>query len=146
LIYWLTRPAGKPTAVTTLRCVAPLWRVTSGSRPRGNQEGLPHASGSRCARLDSLRSPFGPACGCYSATLRLLTESLFQRPGPKGHPWPVGPFAASMRLNLLRKKSVRPPERGAALARMDKYAAVAYWRLICQSVRRSSIDQTTRSK
>ncbi|MNQ27378.1 hypothetical protein D3C85_406360 [compost metagenome] len=36
------------------------------------------ASGFRCAQLDSLRSPFGPACGCYSASLRFLAPALFR--------------------------------------------------------------------
>jgi hypothetical protein len=85
------------------RFVPPLRRVTFGSRPKSNQKVLPHASGP-------------PAAGS-------LAPSLLQRPGAKGHPWPVAPFAASMRLNLLRNDSARPPERGVVRARIDFLAA-----------------------
>jgi hypothetical protein len=89
--------------------------------------------------LDSLRSPFGPACGCYSASLRisLLAQKVTKekarpasgsglRPdfppsgaapgaGLQGASMPLyagtpSPFAASMRLIPLRSTSTRPPD------------------------------------
>jgi hypothetical protein len=50
----------------------------------------------RAPHLDSLRSPFGPACGCYCASLRLFAcpRKVCQRRAPR-HPG----FAA---LNLIR--------------------------------------------
>ena len=67
-----------------------------------------------CASLRvrySLRSPFGPAFGCYFATLR-FAPSPFQGHAAKGHPWPIASLAASMPLNPFRNDSVRPPEGG----------------------------------
>ena len=53
-----------------------------------NQKVLPLASGPSCAGVRYLlRSPFGPACGCYSATLRFAPSPL-QGSAYKGHPWP----------------------------------------------------------
>ncbi|TWC40105.1 hypothetical protein FBY03_10347 [Pseudomonas sp. SJZ079] len=89
----------------------------------------------------SLRSPYGPACGCYSATLRFaltaspfwqspqkepkglappygppaagsLTPSLLRGPAAKGHPWPITALAASMPLNPLHNDCVRPAGKG----------------------------------
>ena len=98
LNYWLTRytrPSGQPAAVTPLRCVAPLRRLTFGSRPKSKQKVLPLA--------------YGPTASGS------LAPSLLQGPAAKGHPWPIAAFAASMSLNPLRNDSTRPPERGACL-------------------------------
>jgi len=64
----------------------------------------------RLRRVDSLRSPFGPAFGCYSASLRSLAPSLFLGHAAKGHPWPIAALAASMPLNPLHNDSTRPPD------------------------------------
>ncbi|VXB30544.1 hypothetical protein PSEUDO8O_140004 [Pseudomonas sp. 8O] len=41
------------------------------------KKGTP-TSGFRYAKLDSLCSPFGPACGCYFASLRFLIPALLR--------------------------------------------------------------------
>jgi hypothetical protein len=59
--------------------------------------------------VDSLRSPFGPACGCYSAALRPYVESLLavaRKAGPanskqKGLPHTSGPPAAGSLIPSL---------------------------------------------
>ena len=87
--------------------------------------------------LDSLRSPCGPACGCYYASLRFFAcakkvskethpcirarrprPALHHRsrgttgcgPPTKGRPWPITALAASMPLNPFHGDSTRPPE------------------------------------
>ena len=93
---------------------------------------------SRAPHLDSLRSPFGPAFGCYSASLRFFAcpRKVCQRRAPgirvslretslatvplrgsayKGHPWPIKwgrhrYLAASMRLVPLRNTYARPSD------------------------------------
>lgn len=67
-----------------------LQRVTSGRRPRSNQEGLPLASGSTSSGS--------------------LAPSLFQGHAAKGHPWPIAALSASMPLNPLHNDSTRPPD------------------------------------
>ncbi len=46
-----------------------------------------------------------------------LAPALLRGPAYMGHPWPIKPLAASMRLIPLRNTSTRPPEgdRGASL-------------------------------
>ena len=73
-----------------------LQRVTSGKRPRSNQEGLPLASGPTSS---------GP-----------LAPSLFQGHAAKGHPWPIAALAASMPLNPLHNDSTRPPDGAFGVA------------------------------
>jgi hypothetical protein len=70
--------------------VPPLRRVTSGRRPRSNQEVLPLASGPTASGS--------------------LTSSLLQGPAYKGRPWPFTPLAASMRLAPFRNDSTRPSD------------------------------------
>ena len=101
-------PSGQPAAVTALRYVSLL------AQERCAKEGHP-ASGFRCAKLDSLRSPCGPAYGCYSASLRFLAPVPLRGPAYKGRPWPFKRgrhryLAASLRLVPLRDTSTRPPD------------------------------------
>ena len=61
----------------------------------------------RCRRLtflDSLRSPFGPACGCYSASLRLICAKKSKQ--KKAHP-AYGPAfrCATLRVRSLHRRS-----------------------------------------
>jgi hypothetical protein len=108
---------------------------------------------SRAPHLDSLRSPFGPACGCYSAALRFVAcpREVCQRRAPDirvslrstslapvplrgpaymGHPWPTKPLAASMRLVPLRNTSARPPDgtgsRACAISTESSSAASVF--------------------
>ncbi|RFQ37063.1 hypothetical protein D0N87_08080 [Pseudomonas sp. ATCC 13867] len=55
---------------------------------------------------DSLRSPFGPACGCYYATLRFprsieVSGARTRRSPTKGHPWPI----AALGFGFLRRST-----------------------------------------
>ena len=70
--------------------VPPLRRVTSGKRPRSNQEVLPLASGPTSSGS--------------------LIPSLLQGPAAKGHPWPTAALAASMPLNPFHNDSTRPAD------------------------------------
>ena len=62
----------------------------------------PHVSALRCALGDSLRSPFGPACGCYFASLRLPRSSAAPRARHEG---------ASCPSRLARRPASQPPPR-----------------------------------
>ena len=86
--YFLSRELA--ASMLLLIPVPLLQRVTSGKRPRSNQEGLPLASGPTSSGS--------------------LVPSLFQGHAAKGHRWPIAALAASMLLNPLHNDSVRPPE------------------------------------
>ena len=77
-------PAGQPVAVTTLRYVSLL------AQERCAKEGHPDI------RV-SLRETS-------------LVPAPLRGPAYMGHPWPIKPLAASMRLAPLRNTSTRPPE------------------------------------
>ena len=56
--------------------------------------------------IDSFCSPFGPALGCYCATLCFLVTVLLRRHAPKGQPWPAGAFSAScLGFGILRRSN-----------------------------------------
>ena len=59
---------------------------------------------------DSLRSPCGPAFGCYSATLRFPRSGAVSRVVTVGHPWPIVPRLASLPNAPLCSTSTRPPD------------------------------------
>jgi hypothetical protein len=77
-------------------------------------------SGAGYAQLDSLRSPFGPACGCYSATLRFLAPAPLYAPPALGlltglFDRVVGPtfdrlwsFQINSRLAVMSSQFIRP--------------------------------------
>src|SRR5690606_17231183 len=103
-----------------------------------NPSGFPPAES-----LDSLRSPFGPACGCYSASLRCscLAKKKEPKRRPPRHPAPATPgFPPSgaapgarheeeslpLRSSLgvhasrpLRNTSTRPPDGDMSPSRLE---------------------------
>ena len=128
--------------------VSPCWASSFWQSPQKEPKGLAPPSGSRCARLDSLRSPCGPAFGCYFASLRFFVPSLLQGLAAKGHPWPIAALgsgillrstscihaivAASMPLNPLRNDYARPADGAFVLARVDGFGGAASWLLLCR--------------
>jgi hypothetical protein len=62
-----------------LRIGITIGDITTGDRPRLTAAPLSHSRSisplGELLSLDSLRSPFGPACGCYFASLRFLTPA-----------------------------------------------------------------------
>ena len=77
-------PSGQPAAVTALRYVSLL------AQERCAKEGHPDI------RVSLRETSLAPA--------------LLRGPAYMGHPWPIKPLAASMRLAPLRNTSTRPPE------------------------------------
>ena len=116
LLTRYARPSGQPAAVTPLRYVSPLGESLLPVAAKVTKNACPDIRPSAALRVRySLRSPFGPAYGCYSASLRFTPSSL-QGHASKGHPWPIVALAASMPLNPFHDDSVHPPE--GALARL----------------------------
>jgi REP element-mobilizing transposase RayT len=64
--------------------------------------------------LDSLRSPFGPACGCYSAPLRI---SLLAQKVTKEKARPASGFRCAQRPAPLAQAPLRGSARRAVVAR-----------------------------
>ena len=56
-----------------------------------------------------------------------LVPALLRGPAYMGHPWPIKPLAASMRLAPLRNTSTRPPEG-------DQVASLHLWKIKVGSV------------
>ena len=102
----------------------------------------------RLRRLDSLRSPCGPAFGCYCASLRFLAPSLFQGPAYKDRPWTFTPLAASMRLAPFHNDSTRPSDGafGVACDNAEQAVGAAHGRdVFTFCLCRPQIAQSTRS-
>ena len=99
-------PAGQPAAVTALRYVSLL------AQERCAKEGHPDI------RV-SLRETS-------------LVPAPLRGPAYMGHPWPIKPFAASMRLIPLRNTYTRPPEGDqiASLRHLWKNKVGSVWLLL----------------
>ena len=61
-----------------------------------------------------------------------LAPALLRGPAYMGHPWPIKPLAASMRLVPLRNTSTRPPEgdQVASLRHLWKIKVGSVWLLL----------------
>ncbi len=99
-------PSGQPAAVTALRYVSLL------AQERCAKEGHPDI------RVSLRETSLAPA--------------LLRGPAYMGHPWPIKPLAASMRLVPLRNTSARPPEgdRAASLRNIRKLKVGSVWLLL----------------
>ena len=77
VFYWCVVVIFVPLATTGFG-FTPSYFLFACAKEKVTKEKAHPASGFRCAQLDSLRSPSGPAFGCYSASLRFLVPALLR--------------------------------------------------------------------
>ena len=116
----------------------PFWQSPGWpAPPKGTKRACPAIR--PCASLRvrySLRSPFGPAYGCYSASLR-CAPSLLRGSAYKGRPWPFkrgrlvlsphpcgSPLCATIPLTLLKGRLVLPDSPCKAIGSMVRMVDV----------------------
>jgi len=118
--YVCVSPTGFALSITVSTgplCCAPYGRHTFLACPRKVcQRRAPRHPGFAARNLIRVAHPTGQPFGCYSASLRFLAPALLRGPAYMGHPWPIKPLAASMRLAPLHDTSTRPPDGTGARA------------------------------
>ena len=115
------------TASTEPLCCAPYGRHTFLACPRKVcQRRAPRHPGFATRNLIRFAHPTGQPFGCYSASLRFLAPAPLRGPAYMGHPWPIKPLAASMRLAPLHDTSTRPPDgTGARACKISTHSSSA---------------------